>query len=366
MDRCFFELGGQGGFSMFETIGTLHSYVQQFQLRKSAKQKVKTGQSFDWKDAKSTFVKAKEEPKETKSVFEMYAGKTEKNDDKLKSARKSSIRQKLRRGKKLSPQDMEYLRQNDEKLYEKAKTTMEEREKLERALKSAKTKAEAQRAVAIAYANAAALMSGNIGGGGAASGGSVGGGETSGGDMGAAAGAEGASSFDAAAPMGDESVSGVDANVTSAENGSVSPEVAAEAEGFSMEGAAETSGAGAAEAASDEKGTGTNGEVAQENKDAVSSLQQLSEDAEFDDPLILLVLRHLKAEWNDFMRSRTYRDLPEDEIQEARRHGSEKIRQHRRVAEGVKAVSLTTVASAYQTAQLDGETSHLLESVGSS
>ena len=365
MDRCFFELGGQGGFSMFETIGTLHSYVQQFQLKKSAKQKVKTGQSFDWKDAKSTFVKAKEEPKETKSVFEMYAGKTEKNDDKLKSARKSSIRQKLRRGKKLSPQDMEYLRQNDEKLYEKAKTTMEEREKLERALKSAKTKAEAQRAVAIAYANAAALMSGNIGGG-AASGGSVGGGETFGGDMGAAASTEGASSFDAAAPMGAESVSGADTNVTSAENGSVSPEVAAAAEGFSMEGAAETSGAEAAEAASDEKGTGTNGEVAQENKDAASSLQQLSEDAEFDDPLILLVLRHLKAEWNDFMRSRTYRDLPEDEIQEARRHGSERIRQHRRVAEGVKAVSLTTVASAYQTAQLDGETSHLLESVGSS
>ena len=348
---------------MFETIGTLHSYVQQFQLKKSAKQKVKTGQSFDWKDTKSTFVKAKEEPKETKSVFEMYAGKTEKNDDKLKSARKSSIRQKLRRGKKLSPQDMEYLRQNDEKLYEKAKTTMEEREKLERALKSAKTKAEAQRAVAIAYANAAALMSGNIGGGGAASGGSVGGGETFGGDMGAAASTEGASSFDAAAPMGAESVSGADANVTSAENGSVSPEVAAAVEGFSMEGAAETSGA---EAANDEKGTGTNGEVAQENKDAVSSLQQLSEDAEFDDPLILLVLRHLKAEWNDFMRSRTYRDLPEDEIQEARRHGSEKIRQHRRAAEGVKAVSLTTVASAYQTAQLDGETSHLLESVGSS
>lgn len=351
---------------MFETIGTLHSYVQQFQLKKSANQKVKTGQSFDWKDAKSTFVKAKEEPKETKSVFEMYAGKTEKNDDKLKSARKSSIRQKLRRGKKLSPQDMEYLRQNDEKLYEKAKTTMEEREKLERALKSAKTKAEAQRAVAIAYANAAALMSGNIGGGGAASGVSVGGVEASGGDMGAAAGAEGASSFNSAAPAGAEGAAGADANATGAENVSANPEVAISTEVLSPEGGAETSGAEAAESAIDETDTGTNAEVAQENKDAVFSLQQLSEDAEFDDPLILLVLRHLKAEWNDFMHSRTYRDLPEDEIQEACRHGSEKIRQHRRVAEGVKAVSLTTVANAYQTAKLDGETSHLLESVGSS
>ena len=347
---------------MFETIGTLHSYVQQFQLKKSAKQKVKTGQSFDWKDAKSTFVKAKEEPKETKSVFEIYAGKTEKNDDKIKSARKSNIKQKLRRGKKLSPQDLEYLRQNDEKLYEKAKTTMEEREKLERALKSAKTKADAQRAVAIAYANAAALMSGNIGGG-AAAGVSAGGGEASGGDMGASASAEGAASFDAATPMGAEGAAGAEANASGAENVSASPEVAASStEGVSAEGAAETSGA---EAASDEKGTGADAEVEKENKDAVSSLQQMSEDAEFDDPLILLVLRHLKAEWNDFMRSKTYRDLPEDEIQEARRQGTEKIRQQRRAAEGIKAVSLTTVASAYQTAKLDGETSHLLESVGS-
>ena len=49
---------------MFEPIGTLPPYAQQYQLKKSAKQKVKTGQSFDWKDAaKSTFVKAKEEPR---------------------------------------------------------------------------------------------------------------------------------------------------------------------------------------------------------------------------------------------------------------------------------------------------------------
>ncbi len=349
---------------MFEAIGTLHSYAQQYQLKKSAKQKVKTGQSFDWKDAaKSSFVKAKEEPRETKSVFELYGGKVEKHDDMAKSARKSGIKQKLRRGKKLSPQDLEYLRQNDEQLYEKAKTTMEEREKLERALKAAKTKAEAQRAVAIAYANAAALMSTNIGGG-AAAGASASAGEVGGADVGAAvnvSGAEGgASSFDgemsvnADASMSVEGAAGADANVN-----------AAGAEGVSADGAAEASGAEAAGNEAD-AGNGTDAEVAQENKDATSSLQQMSQDAEFDDPLILLVLRHLKAEWNDFMRSKTYRDLPEDEMQEAKRHGTEKIRQQRRAAEGVKAVSLTTVASAYQTAKLDGETSHLLGSVGAS
>ncbi len=358
----FMDSGNKEVIVMFEAIGTLHSFAQQYQLKKSAKQKVKTGQSFDWKDAaKSTFVKAKEEPRETKSVFELYGGKTEKKDDVTKSARRSSIKQKLRRGKKLSPQDLEYLRQTDEALYEKAKTTMEEREKLERALKAAKTKAEAQRAVAIAYANAAALMSGNIGGGtgGAAAGVSAGGGDVAGADAGTAMSAEGgAASFDADASMNvetgaaDVNAGGMEAAPAGADGAEAS---------VSADGATEATGA---EAAGNENGTGA--EVGQENKDAASSLQQMSQDAEFDDPLILLVLRHLKAEWNDFMRSKTYRDLPEDEIQEAKRHGSEKARQQRRAAEGVKAVNLTTVASAYQTAKLDGETSRLLGSVGSS
>lgn len=353
---------------MFEAIGTLHSFAQQYQLQKSAKQKVKTGQSFDWKDAsKSSFVKAKEKPEETKSVFELYGGKTEKKDDVTRSARKSNIKQKLRRGKKLSPQDLEYLRQTDEALYEKAKTTMEEREKLERALKAAKTKAEAQRAVAIAYANAAALMSGNIGGGagGTAAGVSSGGRDVVGADAGTAANAEGgAASFGADASINFET-DAVDVNAVGMEATSMDStgaEASVSAEGVSAGSATEATGA---EAAGNENGTETSAGIGQENKDATLSLQQTSQDAEFDDPLILLILRHLKAEWNDFMRSKTYRDLPEDEIQEANRHGTEKTRQQRRATEGVKAVSLTTVTSAYQTAKIDGETSQLLGLVGS-
>ena len=161
---------------MFEAIGTLHSYTKQYQLKKSAKQKVTTGEAFDWKDARSSFVKA-QEPRRTapKSFVELSLEKSKKDDDRTAATKKSGIKQKLRRGKKLSPQELEYLRRHDEELYEKAKTTMEEREKLARALKSAKTKAEAQRAVAIAYANAAASLTGNIGGGGGAAGGSSGG-----------------------------------------------------------------------------------------------------------------------------------------------------------------------------------------------
>ncbi len=339
---------------MMEAIGTMHTYLQQYQLKRSAKQKVKTGQSFDWKDTRSTFVKAQEAAKETKSVFELYAGKTDKNDDQLKSARKSSIKQKLRRGKKLSPEDLEYLRKNDEELYKKAKTTMEEREKLERALKSAKTKAEAQRAVAIAYANAAASLSSDIGGGG---GGASAGVSAGGGDVGTAVcTGNGAAALNAETPMGVDSAMGTDASV-----GTAGAEVLPSVDGVPAEGMSETA---VAEAAGTEVNAQTGAEVARENEEATASLRQTGEDVEFDDPLILLVLRHLKAEWNDFMRSKTYRDLPEDEIQEARRHGTEKVRRQRREAEGVKAVSLTAVANAYQTAKLEDEASHVLGMVG--
>ena len=323
---------------MFEAIGTLHSYTKQYQLKKSAKQKVTTGQSFDWKDARSSFVKA-QEPRRTasKSFVELSLEKSKKEDDRTAATKKSGIKQKLRRGKKLSPQELEYLRRHDEELYEKAKTTMEEREKLARALKSAKTKAEAQRAVAIAYANAAASLTGNIGGGGGAAGGSSGGGEAFGaGDAGgttadAAVNAEGgAAALDAGVAAGTENVS---------------------AETVSAGAAGATAGteSTAADAVGNEADAGREMEadVAQENKDATATLQQTSQDTEFDDPLILLVLRHLQAEWRDFMKSEQYKEMPEDELQAAKRLDAPRIRQR---SEAVKAVSLTAAAAAYQTA----------------
>ena len=323
---------------MFEAIGTLHSYTKQYQLKKSAKQKVTTGQSFDWKDARSSFVKA-QEPRRTasKSFVELSLEKSKKEDDRTAATKKSGIKQKLRRGKKLSPQELEYLRRHDEELYEKAKTTMEEREKLARALKSAKTKAEAQRAVAIAYANAAASLTGNIGGGGGAAGGSSGGGEAFGaGDAGgttadAAVNAEGgAAALDAGVAAGTENVS-------------------AETVSGGAAGATAGTESTAADAVGNEADAGREMEadVAQENKDATATLQQTSQDTEFDDPLILLVLRHLQAEWRDFMKSEQYKEMPEDELQAAKRLDAPKIRQR---SEAVKAVSLTAAAAAYQTA----------------
>ena len=323
---------------MFEAIGTLHSYTKQYQLKKSAKQKVTTGQSFDWKDARSSFVKA-QEPRRTasKSFVELSLEKSKKEDDRTAATKKSGIKQKLRRGKKLSPQELEYLRRHDEELYEKAKTTMEEREKLARALKSAKTKAEAQRAVAIAYANAAASLTGNIGGGGGAAGGSSGGGE--------AFGAGDASGMTADAAVNAEGgAAALDAGVAAgAEN------VSAETVSAGAAGATAGTESTAADAVGNEADAGREMEadVAQENKDATATLQQTSQDTEFDDPLILLVLRHLQAEWRDFMKSEQYKEMPEDELQAAKRLDAPKIRQR---SEAVKAVSLTAAAAAYQTA----------------
>ena len=323
---------------MFEAIGTLHSYTKQYQLKKSAKQKVTTGQSFDWKDARSSFVKA-QEPRRTasKSFVELSLEKSKKDDDRTAATKKSGIKQKLRRGKKLSPQELEYLRRHDEELYEKAKTTMEEREKLARALKSAKTKAEAQRAVAIAYANAAASLTGNIGGGGGAAGGSSGGGEAFG-----AGDASGATAD--AAVNAEGSAAALDAGVAAgAEN------VSAETVSAGAAGATAGTESTAADAVGNEADAGREMEadVAQENKDATATLQQTSQDTEFDDPLILLVLRHLQAEWRDFMKSEQYKEMPEDELQAAKRLDAPRIRQR---SEAVKAVSLTAAAAAYQMA----------------
>ena len=323
---------------MFEAIGTLHSYTKQYQLKKSAKQKVTTGEAFDWKDTRSSFVKA-QEPRRTasKSFVELSLEKSKKDDDRTAATKKSGIKQKLRRGKKLSPQELEYLRRHDEELYEKAKTTMEEREKLARALKSAKTKAEAQRAVAIAYANAAASLTGNIGGGGGAAGGSSGGGEAFG------AGDAGSMTADSAVNA-EGGAAALDAGVAAgAEN------VSAETVSAGAAGATAGTESTAADAVGNEADAGREMEadVAQENKDATATLQQTSQDTEFDDPLILLVLRHLQAEWRDFMKSEQYKEMPEDELQAAKRLDAPKIRQR---SEAVKAVSLTAAAAAYQTA----------------
>ncbi len=348
---------------MFEVVGTMQSYLQQFQLKKSAKQKVTTGQSFDWKEtAKSSFVKAQEKARTApKSIVELSLEKAEKEDERTAQIRKDSIRQKLRRGKKLSERDMNYLRKHDAELYKKAKVTMEEREKLERALKSAKTKSEAMRAVAVAAANAAAAY-GDFGksGGGAPGAAAAGGAVSQGGSSDAA-------SFSAAAAAGGE-IGAAELNA----GGEMAAEVSTEMTGKAFSAAAEGVSAGtetaAAAPANAENADNANNAMIAEDADktgaAFTNLEKAKESGEFDDPLILLIMRHLQAEWQDFRKSDQYKDMPEDEMQAARRRDAERHRPSE--PEPVKAVSLTAAAAAYQMAETETALSRVLGAVGTS
>ncbi len=62
------------------------------------------------------------------------------NNEDIKAKRLQSIKNKLKSGQRLSPADMEYLRNNDPVLYEKAVKIAEERDVYRRDLKRCKTK----------------------------------------------------------------------------------------------------------------------------------------------------------------------------------------------------------------------------------
>lgn len=123
--------------NMFEGIGRMGDYLKQRDLKLQAKYKMKTGQSLD----------ALKEQLRKNNTFEartIRAQKTRMTDD----TKVSIIRQKLRAGRELSAAELTYLKKNDPDLYAKAREAQETRTELQQALKRAKTKAEAIRAVA--------------------------------------------------------------------------------------------------------------------------------------------------------------------------------------------------------------------------
>lgn len=122
---------------MFEGIGRMGAYLKQRDLKLQAKYKMKTGQSLD----------ALKEQLRKNNTFEartIRAQKTQMTDD----TKVSIIRKKLRAGRELSAAELTYLKKNDPDLYAKAREAQETRTELQQALKRAKTKAEAIRAVA--------------------------------------------------------------------------------------------------------------------------------------------------------------------------------------------------------------------------
>ena len=137
--------------AIFEGIGRVGDYAQLRNLRREMKYRIKTGGSL---------AQAMGAPVQPGKVTSDEAQKMREKSD---ANREAQIRQKLRQGQKLSPGDKRYLKENNPDLYDKVERIEMRREALERALKNAKSKDEALRAVA--QANISVLSEMQKGGG---------------------------------------------------------------------------------------------------------------------------------------------------------------------------------------------------------
>lgn len=262
---------------MLEGIGTIGSYLQLQDLRLQAKTKLRTGKSL--KEQQAAWNRQMTEQN-------LAAQKTKKKKDASDDTRTSIITQKLRRGQELSAEELKYLKEKDPDLYTKAKQAQETRAELQSALKRAKTKEEAQRAVAAAqlkvatqamneskYGSADAAMSGAMSAGVSPAGADAAAGTVA--DMGAS-GAADVSGVSAAA-----GATGISAAASAAAPEAGMPAPAAAGAETSAQGAASPAGAAAgvqdAASAALHGGEAANGLAAAAGKDTPQGAQALSE-----------------------------------------------------------------------------------------
>lgn len=289
----------------FTKIGTVKSYVRQKNLHFAANYKIKTGQRVVDANGILQFAKS--------NMFDAVAKAQKKSDSEVSAARIASIKQKLMNGKKLSTEEMGYLREKDPKLYRKAKHAEEAREELKGELKKAKTKQEARQAVTQAMIKASAEASAEL----AAF------------KSGMTAGSGGA------VPMGYQAGAEVGGNVAGVEN-SVGNLNGAETEGGLLQVNEEISADG--EQMTEAAAEVTRAEI-KSNQEAAENIQQANaENAEAektsskkttaDDILekFIMTIRALEDEWAQFTKTKEYADLPEDyrEKKELEEIGDEK------------------------------------------
>lgn len=339
---------------MLEGIGTISSYLQMKDLRLQAKTKLRTGKSLKEQQA---------EWRRQVTEQNLAAQKTKKKKDASDDTRTSIITQKLRRGQELSAEELKYLKEKDPDLYTKAKQAQETRAELQSALKRAKTKEEAQRAVAAAqlkvatqamneskYGSADAAMSAGVSPAGAdAAAGTVA-------DMGAS-GAPDVSGVSAAAG---ETGASATASATASEAGTTAP--AAAGAGGSAQGVASPLGTAAGRqntaSAAVHGVEAADGQAAAAGKDApkgaqaqlervatqraerlsaqqanrAAGLEQLESAKNAKAPVdekYLYMFAAIQDEWKKFVSSKDYDALPESALdaldpEEKRRHASGK------------------------------------------
>lgn len=295
---------------MLEGIGRIGSYLNLKQLKMAKDYKVKTGQTLKFD--------------KTSDIQTITAQKTSsgKSGDAIKAA---SIRNKLKHGEKLSTQEMNYLKENDENLYRKAKKVEQAREELEADLRRCKTKAEARQAVmraslkaaGEASAELAAAKAGMGGGGVPAGGGYQAGQEVGGPSIDAGVGDMGSVGAEAGAVAGGEA-GYVDANVSAGEQVTVEGQQIASDNIAAANESANSGEAGAAEASSEagqadkndgsdksEGIAGSNGKDNEEDK-VMAILEEL-----------MYKMKAIQKTWEEFAKSKEYRDMPENVASEA-------------------------------------------------
>ena len=315
---------------MFEWVGKISDYTATWKLKKEANWHIKTGQSISLTDSKKDFA---EEARQRKP---QTVGTLAKVTD---ATRLAIISQKARGGKKLTPEELRLLKENDEALYQKAKKADDAREELKAALKRAKTKEAARRilmdaqlkvaieAMEAAKSGAGSLPAASASGAGGAS--SAEAGRAAANDS-AAAPEGGASGFsDGAAPA----LAG--AGEAAAAKAAPAAQAGQEVQGGAAStngGAASTNGSTeAAQSGAAEKGAAHDGKahdagekkpsfleerVAQLKASYSRAMDELenAKNAKFDlDDTYIIVLRALADEWREFTSSKAWEKLPENE-----------------------------------------------------
>ena len=298
----------------FTMIGTVGSYIKQKNLNFAANYKIKTGQRVTDMNGNLQFSKS--------SMFDRLLEANKKSVGEVDAARISSIKQKLMNGKKLSSEELGYLREKDPKLYKKAKHADDAREELKAELKKAKTKQEARQAVTQAMVKASAEAGAELaaykaslsaGGGGVATSGYQAGNEV-GGNI-------------SAAGISSENV----ANAESPSLVSVNEEISADGEKFAdavseitkfeiqaNQNAAENIQQANAET-SETQSTENNSDADKKSDSMLQSskLSMTNSATDINSPedimeKLIMTIRALEDEWAQFTKSKTYDEMPED------------------------------------------------------
>ena len=353
----------------FTTIGTLHSYIQQKNLKFAAKYKQKTGQTIV---NSSGNLKLDLKAANNQSLAEKMIQANQKSDNEYSKQRISSIKRKLMSGKKISNEELGYLKKNDPDLYKKAKKAEEAREDLKAELKKAKTKSEARMAVTRALIKASAeataeLKAAQGGAGGGMSGGGI---STSGYQAGQEIGGANIEGIFGSEVNGGEEPSMIrlneQINASSVEGeGNVDVEAAAAQEGatlkeinndVSVAREVETEAA-KAESANSEESINNKAERS-ESTDTNSSTKSTDLKTNNGDPTsgilekFIMVVRAIEDEWATFSKSDEYKEMPEDLFEEAEKEMSGKHKRKKQEPINEPNYQIIDAISAYRSAMM--------------